>query len=59
MLRPFMTTLIVLASLWRTIAIAESCVARPGAFAVNGVSLYWEEHGKVLRSLVGEDGSGT
>ncbi len=40
------TLVTLLACLWLAPAVATSCAARSGTLVVNGVSLYWEEHGE-------------
>ena len=45
MVRLLIATLVVLSCLQSAFALEEGCAARSGTFAVNGVSLYWEEHG--------------
>src|SRR6266567_520081 len=40
------TLVTLLACLWLAPAVATSCAARSGTLVVNGISLYWEEHGE-------------
>ena len=44
--KSMVTAIFMLGCVWTMPAVAANCAVRSGNFAVNGLSLYWEEHGE-------------